>query len=63
MLSFDRRSPVVEKTKKRKIKKRTLLRLDGGLDGRDGGVGAELERERAVCCGWVSGRLKGRGGE
>ena len=49
MLSFDRRSPVVEKTKKRKIKKRTLLRLDGGLDGRDGGVGAELERERAVC--------------
>jgi hypothetical protein len=29
--------------------KLTLLRLDGGLDGREGGVGAELERERAVC--------------
>lgn len=32
-----------------KKKKLTLLRLDGSLDGGDGGVGAELERERAVC--------------
>lgn len=37
-----RRSPEIKK-------KRTLLRLDRGLDGRDSGVGAELEGERAVC--------------
>ena len=30
-------------------RKLTVLRLDGGLDGGDCGVGAELERERAVC--------------